>query len=287
MNSVGQIKAAMQSGDLTASTLAALAANVNIGVDGSFLAAEAEGAAMAARVELASASIDSRVTVSRMVTDVFDKHEFDADVARHTHGAELEAFEKRQADDERYIREQLGRRTPEGDLNASGKMQGYMLDADAHGAGDNPDFLTKWDELRGKTDRLRVSMQATGRSTDEYDKQISEDVIAFLKAKGLSDGLTREALAKSKNPLDAVEPYVGKDAESRRLAMEVGLRGVDDTPFASESNHVKEQPLSIDMDAMNAKLAAAGLDTPTKDSETSGHGLRVQKQPAQTDPIAR
>jgi hypothetical protein len=287
MDVVSRIKAAMQSGDLTASSLAALAASVNIRVDAASLAAEAESAALAAKVELASASIDSHATVSRMVTDVFDKHEFDADVARHTHGADLEAFRKRQAEDERYIKEQLGRKTPEGDLNASGRMQGYMLDAHAHGAGDSPDFRNKWDELREKTDRLRASMRPAGRSTDEYDKEISDDTVAFLQAKGLSDAQTREALAKSKNPLDAVEPYIGKDAESRRITRDVGLTGADQAAFGGKSENGKERSLSIDLDAMNAKLAAAGIDAPTTDPEASGHGLNVQRRPAPRDPIAR
>ncbi len=222
---VSEIKAAMQSGDLSASSLAALAASVNIGVDAASLLAESESAAMAARAELASASIASHMTVSRMATDLFDKHEFDAAVARHTHGAELEAFKKREAEAERYIREQLRRGTPEGDLNASGKMQGYLLDAHAHGAGDNSDFQKKWDELREKTDRLRESMRAVGNSTGEYDKQVHEDVIVFLKAKGLSGGQIEEAVANSKTPLDAVKPYLGGDYASANLAEELKRSG--------------------------------------------------------------
>ena len=280
MGVVSQITAAMQSGDLTASTLAALAASVNIGVDASSLAAEAEGAAMAARVELASASIDSHMTVSRMVTDVFDKHEFDADVARHTHGAELEAFEKREAEDERYIREQLGRKTPEGTLNASGKMQSYMLDAHAHGAGDNPDFQDKWDELAAKTDRLRASMRTTGRSTEEYDKQIREDVVAFLNARGLNDGQIDEALQKNVNPVDAVKPYLESNKASTTLANDIRRsREAENAPEIAVSTEApqKERPLTIDLDVMNAKLAAAGFDAPAGNAEATGHGLSIQK----------
>ncbi len=283
MNVVGQIRAAMQSGDLTASTLAALAASVNIGVDASSLAAESESAAIAARVELASASIDSHNTVSRMVADVFDKHEFDADVARHTHGAELEAFKQRETEDEGYIRDQLQRKTPEGDLNASGRMQGYMLDAHAHGAGDNADFVKKWDELAQKTDRLRASMRATGRSTDEYDKQIREDVIAFLKAKGLSDEQTREAIANGKNPLDTVKVYLGRDDASANLVNEIKCSGGVEKRSevtASPEDLRKERPLTIDLDAMDAKLAAAGLDTVSENAEATGHGLSIQKTKA-------
>jgi hypothetical protein len=42
-----------------------------------------------------------------------------------------------------------------------------------------------------------------------------------LKAKGLSDGKIKDALAKTANPLDAVKPYLGSDDESRHLADKV------------------------------------------------------------------
>jgi hypothetical protein len=278
---VSQIRAAMESGTLTASSLAALAASINIGVDAAALAAESESAAIAAKVELASASFDSHATVSRMATDLFDKHEFDGDVARHTHGAELEAFKKHQAESEKYIRAQLARRTPDGDLNASGGMQGYMLDANAYGAGDNPAFRTKWDELKAKTDRLREAMRTAGRSTKEYDEHIGEYVKTFLKAKGLSEEQISQALAKSKNPVDAVEPYLSGDVESKKLANHIGLSasGQDSSVVAAVGNGpTEEKPLTINLDVMNARLAAAGLDAPTKEAEASGHGLSVSKQ---------
>jgi hypothetical protein len=210
-------------------------------------------------------------------------------VARHTHGAEFEAFKKREAEDEKYIRQQLARRTPEGDLNASGRMQGYLLDADAHGAGDNPDFSKKWDELKEKTDRLRQSMRAAGRSTEEYDNHIREDVVQFLKAKGLSDAQAREALAKNKDPLDAVKSHLNGDAESKKLANDIRLstdakKGSTSTIVADDS--AEKQPLTIDVDAMNARLAAAGLDVSPKSSETTGHGLPIQK-PKTVDAIER
>ena len=286
---VSEIRSALQSGDLTTSSLAALAASVNISEDTASLVAESESGAIAAKVELASASIESHGTVSRMAVDLFDKHEFDADVARHTHGAEFEAFKKREAEDEKYIRQQLARGTPEGDLNASGKMQGYLLDADADGAGDNPDFRKKWDELKQKTDRLRESMHAAGRSTEEYDNQIREDVAQFLKAKGHSDAQAREALAKSKDPLDAVKPCIGSDRETKNLVNEIqlsaGPKAGSTIPVVADSS-AKEQPLAIDVDAINARLAAAGLDVSPKRSETNGHGLTIQK-PKAVDAIER
>ncbi len=199
-DTISQIRSAMRSGTLDASSIASLSAALSIGVDPSALAVEAaqEGGTVAVRVQLAAASLESHRAVERMTADLFDRHEFDADVARHTHGAELEAFKRREAEDEKYIREQLGHHTPEGDLNASGKMQGYMLDANAHGAGDNPDFLKKWNELREKTDRLRDSMRAAGKSTEEYDKNLREDVVTFLTAKGLSDAQIKDWRAGKK-----------------------------------------------------------------------------------------
>src|SRR5579863_8589558 len=46
---VSEIRAAMQAGNLTASSLASLAASINRGVDATSLVAESEGAAVAAK----------------------------------------------------------------------------------------------------------------------------------------------------------------------------------------------------------------------------------------------
>jgi Pex14 N-terminal domain len=224
-----------------------------------------------------------------MASDLFDKHEFDADVARHTSGAEFEAYKQREAEDEKYIRQQLARHTAEGDLNASGRMQRHMLDANAHGAGDNADFMKKWNELKEKTDKLRAAMRAAGKSTAEYDESIRQDVIAFLKAKGLSDEQIKEALAKNENPLDAVKPYLGGDKESRDLVETIRRSGGAEKSAKvqlSEAQKTQDQPLAIDVDAMNARLAAAGLDTPAS-SEPAGHGLTIQKPGKSTDSIVR
>lgn len=289
-DAVSQIRSAMSSGKLDASSIASLSAALNIGVDTSALTVEAEheSRAVAAKVQLAAASLESYVTVQHMAADLFDRHEFDADVARHTHGAELEAFKRREAADQTYIKEQLARGTPEGDLNASGRMQGYMLDANTHGAGDNPDFVKKWNELKEKTDKLRASMRAAGKSTEEYDRHVREDVITFLKAKGLSDAQIKEALAKNENPLDAVKPYLGSDNESQSLANEISRNGSQQGVSApvSKPDDAKEQPLTIDSDAMNARLAAAGLAVPA-DSESAGHGLLIQKPAKAPDAIVR
>jgi hypothetical protein len=89
----------MQSGKLDASSIAYLAAALNVGVDAGALAGEAprSGGAIPARVQLEAASFESHETVERMAVDLFYRHEFDADVARHTRGAELEAFKRREA----------------------------------------------------------------------------------------------------------------------------------------------------------------------------------------------
>jgi hypothetical protein len=288
---VSQIADAMRAGNLDAASLASLSAALNIGVDASAVAIEAaQGSrAVAARVQLAAASVESHTTVQRMTVDLFGRHEFDADVARHTHGAELETFKRREAEDKEYIREQLAHGTPEGDLNASGRMQGYMLDANAHGAGDNPDFLKKWNELKEKTDRLRQSIRAAGKSTEEYDKYIREEVVSFLKGKGLSDQQINEALAKNENPLDAVKPYLGGDDESRDLANRIRHSGDSAATVKSAESRVHvppEQPLTINMDALDARLAAAGLDLPG-DTEPSGHGLTIQKAGRASGAIVR
>ena len=72
------------------------------------------------------------------------------------------------------------------------------------------------------------------------------------------------------------------------MAEDIGLNGSSGsaakrTETTCEST--KEQPLMIDLDAMNAKLAAAGLDAPG-DSEPTGHGLTIQKAGKAPDVIA-
>ena len=111
-------------------------------------------------------------------------------------------------------------------MNASGKLEGYMLDANAHGAGDNAEFMTKWNELKAKTESLRAAMIAAGRDTSEYDKNIREDVSDFLRAKGLSGAEIQKALSQSDAPLDAVKPYLGADNDSRKFVNHISL---DDT----------------------------------------------------------
>jgi hypothetical protein len=281
----------MRSGNVDASSIASLSAALNIGVDTSAVAIEAEheGRAVAVKAQLAAASLESHKTVERMTADLFERHEFDADVARHTHGAELEAFKRREAEDEKYIREQSARHTPEGDLNASGKMQGYMLDANAHGAGDDPDFLKKWNELKENTDRLRDSMRAAGKSTEEYEKHIREDIVTFLATKGLSDAQIKDALAKNDDPLDAVKPYLGSDQESQSLADHIGLSHrsqYSTSTSVSKADVTGERRLAIDTDSMNARLAAAGLDMPGT-AEPAGHGLLIQKASKNSDAIVR
>ena len=282
---MSEIKSAMSSGHIDASTLASLSASLNIGVDASSAGKDGGNPYVMAGARLAVAEIESRATVQRMASDLFDKHEFDADVARHTSGAEFEAYKHREAEDERYIREQLARHTAEGDLNASGRMQRHMLDANAHGAGDNADFMQKWNELKEKTDKLRAAMRAAGKSTAEYDESIRQDVIAFLKAKGLSDEQTKEALAKNENPLDAVKPYLAGDDESRRLVNDIGLSTADSKPKTVKDKNPQGEPLTIDVAAMNARLAEAGLNVGAG-AEPAGHGLTIQKPPRK-DPISR
>ncbi len=154
-----------------------------------------------------------------------------------------------------------------------------MLDANAHGAGDNPEFIKKWDDLKLKTDCLRDAMRAAGRSTKEYDENIRGDTITFLKARGLSDEQVRDALANAREPLEAVKPYLGGDKDSRSLSENIRLSNTSQDAAnvsVSKANAGTEQPLVIDIDAMNSRLAAAGLAAGA-DREPAGHGLSIQK----------
>lgn len=288
---VTAIRRAIASGNVDVPALASIGGQITSATDIAETQTDAPvvsySAVVTANIRVSTAALQSRALVQKLSQEIFDQHLFEADVARHTHGLEFEAFMRRKAEDEKYIREQLAKKTAEGDLNASGKLEGYMLDANAHGAGDNAEFITKWNELKAKTDNLRTAMKAAGKDTGEYDKNIREDVTDFLKAKGLSDAEIQKAISKSDDPLDAVKPYLGTDTESRTLANHIRVANrVEDRPVVQVAVAPnKEAPLTIDMDAMSARLAAAGLDAPA--SDPTGHGLTIAKPAKGPDVISR
>ena len=204
--------------------------------------AKAAQANMAGMQAVATASAATRGEVETDARDFFDRNIFD----RYLHFSsrqDEEEFRQREAAARKYVEEQLAKKTPEGDLNAAGGMQSYMLDAHAHGAGASPDFLPKWNAIAEKAERQRDAMRATGQSTVEYDRRIDESVRRYLHQKGVPEAEIDDRLAHAANPIDAA----GISAPAKA---------------AARANLV---------DKVAAKLKAAGVQM--GDDAGIGHGL--------------
>jgi hypothetical protein len=234
---------------------------------------------------VASAAYTRQETAS-IETDVYDKRIFDPYL--HFSSAEDEAAYHREAETKQYVDAQLGKHTPEGDLNASGGMIGEMLDAHAHGAGASPDFLPRWKALVDTASRQRAAMQAAGQSTAEFDSHITDSVRRYLKGKGMSDPEITARLAASKSPLDAVAPYITNDEEARQLendsrralsqpqdSMALSVQSTSATPTTA--------PTAIDVSAISAKLKAAVIATSEPGSGAPDHGLNVARATTATE----
>jgi hypothetical protein len=238
-------------------------------------------AALAEAVVTASAA--TRLEAQTQAGDMFGRHIFDAYL--HFDSAEdEEAFRRREAEAQKYIAAQLARHTPEGDLNAGGGVLGHMLDLHAHGAGDSPEFMRRWDAMVEKTQSQRAAMHAAGQSTEEYDHNLTVSARRFLKAQHLSDAEIDDRLAETSSSLDAVKPFLANDHVSR--AMENRNRHAGDiartaiAPLAQVET-VKDPvpsdaPLTIDPDVMTAKLKAVGFSVSDNTAPASGHGLPAQ-----------
>jgi hypothetical protein len=254
--------------------------------------AAAQSAASGGQAQgLAAASADTRREVQTLERDVFDRRIFDPYLRFSSPEDEAE-FRKREAEARKYIDEQLARGTPEGNLNASGGMIGTLLDAHTHGAGNSPDFMPRWDALVEKARRQRASMHAAGQSTEEFDRHVAASVHRFLEAKGLSDTEIDRRLKASADPLDVVKPFLSDDRDSQDLERKIqGSAHIEQAATASPISHVEtsdatavaDAPLTINLDAMNAKLKAVGLQM-SDNTDAADHGLTVAKPAGKTGP---
>lgn len=206
---ISDLQSALQSGTVRAADLMAIKSIVQSGSVASILSqASAQAASQVsaqAAATVAATAADTRRETQTLAQDVFEKKIFD----RYLHFSSPEdqaEYRKREAEAKRYIDAQLARKTPEGDLNAGGGMIGQMLDAHAHGAGDSPDFLPRWNALVEKTTKQRAAMHAAGQKTEEFDRNLNTAVRRFLKAKGLTDAEIDARLASGRDPLEAVKP---------------------------------------------------------------------------------
>jgi hypothetical protein len=249
-------------------------------------------AATAAQIaEVKAASAETRTEVQALSHDLFDRKIFEPYL--HFSSPEDEAeFRRHEEEAKRYIAEQLARRTPEGDLNASGGTLGYMLDANVHGAADSPDFLARWNALAVKAERQRAAMRAAGQSTDEYDHRLGESVRRFLKARGLSDAEIEKRLAGHANPLEVVKPFLRPDHAGRALEEKAQLlRHVEQAapqPLArveaSDAAAPAPAPPTVILDSISAKLKSAGVKMTETAETVPAHGLAIAKPASKPGP---
>jgi hypothetical protein len=287
---IGALSQALQSpgSALRPADLSALEAVVHSTETTSLLteAAAQTGATAAQIAAVAAASAATRAETQTLAADVFDRHVFDPYL--HFTSREDEAeFREREDEARKYVAAQLARHTPEGDLNAGGGMLGTMLDAHAHGAGDSPDFMPRWNALVEKTQKQRAAMQAAGQSTEEFDRNLDASTRRFLKTKGLSDAEIDARLARSANPLDAVKPFITSDEASQNLGHAMEEHRASTTAAlprvvaVEAAPPVADPPRPADFDPF-AKLKAAGVQV--TDTADSGHGLTVQKPTGKAGP---
>jgi hypothetical protein len=229
--------------------------------------AGAQSAAYAAAgANVAAASLETRHETETLAHDVFDQRIFDPYLRFKSQNDE-EEYRRREADNKRYIEQQLAKHTPEGDLNAGGGMIGQMLDAHDHGAGASPQFMPKFNALVEKTETQRNAMKAAGQSTQEFDHRLDAAVRRSLEyQKGLSGAEIDKRMGTFANPLDAAKSLLKDDNKSG-----------DEKGKPSGDKHS-----SIDLDDIRSKLKAAGVTgSDNSDADASPkHGVNVQKTAA-------
>lgn len=176
----------------------------------------AVGAGTQVSNELAFAGFALRNELASAHASLFESRIFERYMSFASEAEEV-AYYRSEAATRRYIEQQLALRAPEGDLNAAGATMGQMLDAHVHGAGKSPEFLPQWNRLLETTERHRVALRAEGRSTEEFDRNLTASVRRYLKEKGLTEAEIAAALAASPNPLDAVKPYLHGQSDAAVL----------------------------------------------------------------------
>lgn len=222
--------------------------------------------------ELASTSEVTRRTTRAIADDLFERRIFDP-YLKFASEAEEAQYRQREADARRYIEDQLAKGTPTGTLNATGAVAGQMLDAHGHGAGDSPEFASRWSEITQVLDKQRTAMRAQGLSTEECDHNLRDSVRRYLAGKGLSPEQIDAQLRQSADPLDAVKPYLRTEQDAKSLQAEVVTQ-----PVASSAPMVAtESPMepATSLGDVAALLQASGV-TVANATVPDGHGVTAQ-----------
>ncbi len=170
-------------------------------------AAEATHAAEAssqALHNLATADAATRATVTDLADDLY-KHRIFDDNLRFTSPADEDAYRARDAERQRLIAEELAHHTPEGNLNAAMHEAGQMADAGTHGASTNSAFAPRWQHLVETIQQQREAMRAAGKSTEDADRQLRDELRRSLH--GVPPEQLERILA-APDPLQAAGPFV-------------------------------------------------------------------------------
>jgi hypothetical protein len=240
------------------------------------------GASAAAAANVATASAETRHETEALARDVFNQRIFDP-YLRFKSPRDEEEYRQREAETKRYIEQQLAKHSPEGDLNAGGGMIGQMLDAHAHGAGDRPDFMPRWNALVEKTERQRAALRAAGQSTEEYDRHVAAGARRFLKDEGhLTGAQIDRLLSGGANPLDVVKPYLENGRASATKAPALSTKG------GAEDASLSDAPQTAsDVNKIGAKLKAAGVKPSDHAEAEPNHGVSAVQVAATKDGPAR
>lgn len=223
--------------------------------------------------EFAAINENTRSTVESLNADLYERRIFDPYLKFASPEDEAD-YRKREAETQRYIAGELAKKTPEGNLNAGGAVAGQMLDAEAHGAGESPDFAPRWAELRDQLREQRRMVKAEGLSTEEYDRNLQASVRRFLKAKGVPEAEIEAKLSATTDPLAVAEPYMASAKDAETLKAELSA---DEPPAAASTLKASKTQVHQSIDSSSIGALAASLNTSgvtiTDEARPEGHGL--------------
>lgn len=230
-----------------------------------------------ATASLATVSAETRRAVQSISNDVFERKLFDP-YLEFASAEDEAAYRKREAERQQTIAAELAKHTPAGDLNAAGATIGQMTDAKAHGAGNSPEFESRWNELVATTQRLRDEIVRSGGSTKEFDDKLRDDLRTIMKSKGLSDAeIDARLAAHADNPLEAAKDFVG-ETEIQRLSNDTVVTR-ELKPEQAMSIEAVETPLPRrDSTDFMAKFRATGVTVEEHSAEDYTHGVNAANQ---------
>ena len=152
-----------------------------------------------------------------------------------------------------------------------------MVDAKAHGAGNNPEFEGQWDALVATTEKLRDAARGNGFPTEEFDRNLRNDLRRILKSKGLSNAQIDAQFAAHPDPLEAAKAFVrGDDLQAIKVAAD--KIGATSEPSSNIVPAQPESPVEAVSDPM-AKLRASGIVMANhKGGDEFAHGVVPEGQ---------